>query len=878
MKSVTKIEETNNIKNKKSKIESKNVQIKSSEIDNKEKTRNKNAKTKSNTSKQNKSSKKTSKQNTKDKTNSSTTVQKNVTNSQLSSKTNEVIVSNEETQIKKDTNSASSVKTITGLSSREVQDRIDKGLINYNEEPKTKTVKDIVKSNVFTYFNFLNILLGSLVIISGIISGRILYSLKNCLFVNVIFINTLISIGEEILAKKTIDKLSIIAESKIKTVRDNNIIELTKEDLVLDDVCLYTIGNQIVCDSIVLDGEIEINESFITGEEKVITKKKGDELTSGSFVVSGSCFAKIEHVGSDNYVSKITKESKYIKETNSIIYNSFNKMLKVLSALLIPIGILLFINQMNITYSFSDSIMNTVSALIGMIPEGLVLLTSSAMAVSVIRLRKYNILVQDLYSIESLARVDIICLDKTGTITEGNMEVKDIIPYKNNSVDKIKEILGNYINALEDPTPTFKAIEAYVEKRYGYTVEEKLNFSSSRKYSAVRFEDVTYFLGSPENLCNKEFEEVNKYQDDYRVLLLASGKNIGNTSNLKPIGFVLIQDKVKENAKEVLDYFKEQGVDIKIISGDSAKTVSSIAKRAGIEDIKCVDMSKIDTLDITNIVNEYNIFARVRPDQKKQIIKILKSEGHFVAMTGDGVNDCMALKEADCSIAMANGSEAAKNVSKFVLLDSKIDNLPKILKEGRRSINNIERSSSLLLSKTIFTILLILACIYLNTEYFFIPIHLTLITTFTIGIPSFILALEPNTDLVKGNFLQKIFLTSVPSALTVVFNVVIIKLFELNFGLSSELCSTLTVFLTATTGFIFLNNICKPYNLLRGTLMAFLLIAFGYCAIFQYNFFNISLVNSETILVFIVLFICSLFIFDKLKGFMDYLLKKTNNV
>ena len=878
MKSVTKIEETNNIKNKKSKIESKNVQIKSSEIDNKEKTRNKNAKTKSNTSKQNKSSKKTSKQNTKDKTNSSTTVQKNVTNSQLSSKTNEVIVSNEETQIKKDTNSASSVKTITGVSSREVQDRIDKGLINYNEEPKTKTVKDIVKSNVFTYFNFLNILLGSLVIISGIISGRILYSLKNCLFVNVIFINTLISIGEEILAKKTIDKLSIIAESKIKVVRDNNIIELTKEDLVLDDVCLYTIGNQIVCDSIVLDGEIEINESFITGEEKVITKKKGDELTSGSFVVSGSCFAKIEHVGSDNYVSKITKESKYIKETNSIIYNSFNKMLKVLSALLIPIGILLFINQMNITYSFSDSIMNTVSALIGMIPEGLVLLTSSAMAVSVIRLRKYNILVQDLYSIESLARVDIICLDKTGTITEGNMEVKDIIPYKNNSVDKIKEILGNYINALEDPTPTFKAIEAYVEKRYGYTVEEKLNFSSSRKYSAVRFEDVTYFLGSPENLCNKEFEEVNKYQDDYRVLLLASGKNIGNTSNLKPIGFVLIQDKVKQNAKEVLDYFKEQGVDIKIISGDSAKTVSSIAKRAGIEDIKCVDMSKIDTLDITNIVNEYNIFARVRPDQKKQIIKILKSEGHFVAMTGDGVNDCMALKEADCSIAMANGSEAAKNVSKFVLLDSKIDNLPKILKEGRRSINNIERSSSLLLSKTIFTILLILACIYLNTEYFFIPIHLTLITTFTIGIPSFILALEPNTDLVKGNFLQKIFLTSVPSALTVVFNVVIIKLFELNFGLSSELCSTLTVFLTATTGFIFLNNICKPYNLLRGTLMVFLLIAFGYCAIFQYNFFNISLVNSETILVFIVLFICSLFIFDKLKGFMDYLLKKTNNV
>ena len=554
-------------------------------------------------------------------------------------------------------------------------------------------------------------------------------------------------------------------------------------------------------------------------------------------------------------------------------------MLKVLSILLIPIGVLFFINQMYISgNNIPESIMSTVSALIGMIPEGLVLLTSSAMAVSVIRLRRYNVLVQDLYSIENLARVDVICLDKTGTITEGIMEVKDIIPYKKNDIDDIKEILSNYVNALDDPSPTFKSIENYLEKKDNYMVVETMPFSSIRKYSGIKFNEGTYFLGSPENLCDETFDNIKEYQNDYRVLLLAKGNNLKNLENIKPIAFILIQDKIKDNANDTLNYFKQQGVDIKIISGDNPKTVSTIASRAGIEEIKAIDLSKISNDDIPNVIKKYNILGRVKPEQKKIIINSLQSDNHFVAMTGDGVNDCLALKEADCSIAMANGSEAAKNVSQFVLLDSKIDNLPKILKEGRRSINNIERSSSLLLSKTIFTILLILACVYLSTEYFFIPIHLTLITMFTIGIPSFVLALESNNELVKGNFLLKVFLKSIPSALTVVFNVVIIKLFEMHFNLDSDLCSTLTVFLTATTGFIFLNNICKPYNILRVCLMSFLLIAFGYCAIYQYSFFNISYVNKDTILIFIVLFICSMYIFDKLKALTNYILKKTNNI
>ena len=765
-----------------------------------------------------------------------------------------------------------------GLTLEEVNERINKNLINNNEEPQTKTIKEIIKGNVFTYFNFLNIFLGLLVILSGIISGNIFNSLKNCLFMGVIFTNTIISTVEEILAKKTIDKLNVLSSTKIDVIRNGNIIKLSKEEIVLDDICIYSIGNQVVADSILLEGTVEVNESFITGEEKIVTKNKGDEIISGSFIVSGKAYVKVKNVGANNYVSKITKETKYIKKTNSVIYNSFEKMLKILSALLIPIGILFFISQYGITKSISESLLNTVGALIGMIPEGLVLLTSSAMAVSVIRLKKYHILVQDLYSIENLARVDVLCLDKTGTITEGIMEVKKVLPYKNYSEEKILKILKNYCNALDDPSPTFKAIESFAGKEEVFKVNDILHFSSIRKYSGDKFEEGCYLLGSPDNISNKKYDFLKEYEEDYRIIMLAKTNNLKDYTSVTPLGFILIQDKIKKNASETLNYLKDEGIDIKIISGDNPITVSKIAKRAGINDIKAIDMTNIIDEDIPNIINEYNIFGRVKPSQKKEIIKCLKKQNHFVAMTGDGVNDALALKEADCSIAMANGSDAAKNISQFVLLDSSIDNLPKILKEGRRSINNIERSSSLLLNKTIFTIILILICLIFNTEYFFIPIHLTLITMFTIGIPSFILALEPNNDLVKGNFLLKVFLKSLPSALTVVFNVVIIRMFQVQFNLDMGLCSTLTVFLTAITGFIYLNYICKPYNLLRGVMMCILFLTFEYCALFQYKFFNISEINKNTILIFIVLFICSIYIFDKLKNISNYILKKTNNI
>lgn len=763
-----------------------------------------------------------------------------------------------------------------GLSQKEVNERINNGQVNITMEPKTKSIKEIVITHAFTFFNIINVILGFLVLLSGLLNGTFFDSLKNIMFVGVAFINTIIAIVEEILAKKTIDKLNVISNNKIKVIRDKEVKLINKEEIVLDDICLYEIGNQIVTDGIIVNGNVEINESFITGESKNISKDKKDEILSGSFIVSGKCYVRVTHVGKDNYISKITNEAKYIKPTNSVIYNSFDRLVKILSFCLVPVALLFLINQLNINgFNFPNALMSMVSAVIGMIPEGLVLLTSSAMALSVIRLRRYNVLVQNLYATENLARVDVICLDKTGTLTENKMIVNKII-YKNN-VDKkhILEILGNYLNALDDNSQTFNAIDEYVKKEYNYKIINTLNFSSSRKYSGVEFEEGIYYLGSPDNLLDTIDDDIKELQNEYRVLVLASSKKeFKDISSVKPLCYILIENKVKENALETFNFFKKQGINIKIISGDNNNTLETVAKRCGLTNVKSINLDKVLDEDIEKIVEDYDIFGRVKPHQKKLIIKALQKNKHFVAMTGDGVNDTLALKEADCSIAMASGSDAAKNVSQFLLLKNEINELPKIFKEGRRSINNIERSSSLLLSKTIFTILLIIACLFFNTEYFFVPIHLTLITAFTISVPSFILAMENNDDPVKENFLKRIVLKSFPSALTVVFNIVIINLFKIEFGLESDLCSTLTVFLTATTGFIFLDSICKPYTNSRRILFFILVTGFVYCSCFQYEFFSISYINQDTILVFVVLFICSMYIFDKLRNLSKWIMKK----
>ena len=768
-----------------------------------------------------------------------------------------------------------------GLTREQVKERIDNNLVNYNDAPPTKTVKQIIMSNFFTYFNFINLVLGGAIMAAGVYGGEIFESLKNCTFMGVIIFNSIISIVQEVISKKTIDKLSVLAASKVTTIRDGEEVELGIEEIVLDDVIKFELGDQVVTDSVLLNGDVEVNESFLTGEVDPIPKHVGDTILSGSFIVSGMAYARVDHIGKDNYISKISSEAKYNKKVNSVIMSSFEKILKVLSVVIVPVGVMLLVNQLKVTnYDITASIFNTVGALIGMIPEGLLLLTSSVMAVSVVRLAKYNVLVQQLYCIETLARVDVICLDKTGTITEGAMELVDVVAEDSYTSNDVDEILSNIAFSFDNSNATLDAIRDKYKEKGEWEVDDKLEFSSSRKYSAVSFHDKgTYYLGAPEFVLKDKFNDYRKKVEgysDYRVLVLAYSKSAIDKKNtdLKVVAFLLIQDKIRKEAPDTLKYFKEQGVKVKIISGDNFVTVCNIAKRAGLSDAKGMDATLLNDNNIEESLEKYDVFGRVTPEQKKKIVETLQKNGHTVAMTGDGVNDVLALKKSDCSIAMASGSDAAKNVSQLVLLDSNFASMPKVVAEGRRTINNVERSASLLLIKTIFTAILVVICIFMKSEYFYLPIHLSLITACTISVPSFILALEPNHERVKGNFMLKVISKSFPPALTVVFNVVMIVLYKNHFAISENITSTLIVMMTATTGFIFLYRICRPFNLLRGTLFVSLVGVFVYMILYHFTFFDLSKINSGTMLLYVVFAICSVYIFDKLNLIVGLILDK----
>ena len=761
----------------------------------------------------------------------------------------------------------------TGLSSEEVQKRIEENLVNYVDVPPTKTIKQIIISNFCTYFNFINVLLGGAILVAGIIGGKFFDAIKNCLFMGVIIANSVISTAQEIISKKIIDKLSVLSASKVMGIRDGKEVELSVEEIVLDDILEYKLGNQVVVDSIVREGIVEVNEAFITGESKAIVKKKGDTLLSGSFIVSGFATVQVLHIGADNYISKISKEAKYDKKANSVIMSSFEGLLKVLSIAIIPVGILLLINQMEVTNDITSAIFNTVGALIGMIPEGLLLLTSSVMAVSVARLAKFNVLVQQLYCIETLARVDVICLDKTGTITSGEMRTKEFITDKGVKKDYAERVISNLCYYFKNVNDTMKAIQNKYTLKGTWEVIDVVEFSSSRKYSAATFKDEgTFYLGAPEFVLKeqvKNYKEILEKYSDYRTLVLAKeGKK-----EKKVLGFLIIEDTIRQTAPATLEYFKKQGVRVKIISGDNFQTVASIARRAGLNDVNGVDARTITEENVFEAVEKYDVFGRVTPEQKKMLIKALQSQGHTVAMTGDGVNDVLALKCADCSIAMASGSDAAKNVSQLVLLDSNFASLPEVVAEGRRTINNVERSASLLLIKTIFTSILVCVCILTKSEYFYLPIQLSLITTCTISVPSFFLALEPNHNRVKGNFMLKVVSKSIPPALTVVFNVIMILLFRNQFNIDADLTSTLIVIMTGTTGFINLSRICRPFNTFRTILYTILLSLFLYVIVYHSSFFYLSQINFNTILLYSVFYICSIWVFDKLTLGVDFILK-----
>lgn len=770
----------------------------------------------------------------------------------------------------------------TGLTDSMVKERINKGLVNYNTQPSTKTIPEIIRSNVLTYFNFLNIFLGAAVLFAGIISNQFMYSLKNCLFVGVIFWNTVISTIQEIISKKIVDKLSVISSSKALVVRDSKEQIIEMDNIVLDDIIVFKPGNQVLTDSIILEGSVEVNESFITGESNTILKKVGDTLLSGSFIISGSSICKVIHVGENNYVNKISSDAKYIKENNSVIYNSFKTMVQILSFIIIPLGAALFCNQyLIIGSSIGNSIINTVAALIGMIPNGLVLLTSSVMAVSVIRLSKQKVLVQQLYCIETLSRVNVICLDKTGTITTGNMKLHDIIPNNNYTKEEFSKIILKIVNGLDDNSSTFKAIRDKYQDKIKQEVIDTIPFSSERKFSALQIKnDYSYYIGAYEYIVKDrelDYSKIKDYLNDYRILTVCKTKdNLTNKpTNLEVVGFILIEDEIRKEASDTLKFFKEQGVKIKIISGDNSKTVLNIIKKVtGDDNLKAVNFPEIEENNLKTVIEETDVFGRVTPIGKKQLILTLKELGYITAMTGDGVNDVLALKEADCSIAMSSGSDASKAVSQIVLLDNNFASMPKIVAEGRRTINNIERSASLLLVKTIYTILIILTCLFTQNEYFFIPIQLTLITTCTIGIPSFILALEPNTNIVSGNFLLKIFKNSIPAGITVFLDVIIIILFKQAFPMNESIINALAVLVTGTTGFIHLYYVSKPFNFLRSALLIILLFGFIYGALFQYEFFNLSELNLQIGLILFLLIIFSVYSYKVLQTFLNFITNK----
>ncbi len=742
-----------------------------------------------------------------------------------------------------------------GLSSEEVNIRIKKNLINENKVIPTKSILKIITDNIFTLFNLLNFVLALLIFFVS--------SYKNLLFMGIVICNTLISMVQEIRSKRIVDKLAIITSLKSKVIRDNKVIFINNEDVVLDDIIILKSGNQIVTDCIILEGNVEVNESFITGESDLVSYKEGELLKSGSFVVVGKVIAKVIHVGSDNYVNKISKDAKYVKPLNSILMNSLNKIIKLVSIFIIPLGLLLFLNQYNLDKNFESSIINTVAALLGMIPEGLVLLTSTVLAVSVIRLAKLNVLVQELYCIEMLARVDTICLDKTGTITDGKMEVINVIPLDDKY--NIKEIMGNIVNNLEVDNATSEAISKYFDKYDNYQVIKKIPFSSVYKYSGIECAEGKFIIGAPEFLTNKKIKEVDDNQDNRTLLLCCEDK---------PIGVIVLKDTIRKNAKKTLNYLSKQGVDIKIISGDNVKTVSKIARDAGLSDIRSVDVSTLDEKSLEEALANNNIFARVTPIQKKQMVELLQKNKHFVAMTGDGVNDVLALKQADCSITIKNATDAARNVSQLVLLDDDFDSISDIVKEGRRTINNIERSATLFLAKTGYAFFLALIFILVDFNYPFQPIQLTLTNFFTIGVPSFILALEPNNNRIKGNFLINVFSKSLPTSLTIVSNIIIIALLSNLLSLSDVQISTLCVIMTGFTGFLLLFKICFPLNKLRLSLIIILILGFIGTLIGFRNFFALTILNYQMFILCVILVFTSLFLFGVMSLLVNKLIKK----
>ena len=780
---------------------------------------------------------------------------------------------------------------MTGLTDEQVNERIAEGKVNADENPNTRTYKQIIKENTLTFFNFLNIVLLVLVLLVG--------SYKNAFFVCIIVINTLIGIAQEIRAKKTIDKLAILTARKSVVIREGQKWTVPTEELVLDDIVCLKTGDQVPADAKVLEGSVEVNESLLTGESDNLPKNVGDELFSGSFVTSGEASCQIIHVGKDNYAAQITSEAKEFKRHNSELKNSLNAILKVISIIIVPIGALLFYKQYYIVGdTFRDSVVSMVAGVLGMIPEGLVLLTSVALTLGALVLANKKTLVQELYCIETLARVDTLCLDKTGTITEGTMCVERVEPYENTvetvnetetseetdksadaagkSVEetetdsafrnKISSIMCNMMYVLKDQNATIDALRKQFPAKQDMTLKHVIPFSSDRKYSGAVFEENgTYLMGAAQFLFPEDNQELTarcqKYAEEgLRVLVLAHSEQMTEGTELpeglKPLALMLLTDVIREEAPDTLAFFDSQEVDLKVISGDDPVTVSAIAKRAGLKNAEnYVDATTLTTEEeLQDAVAQYSVFGRVTPQQKKAMVQALQSQGHTVAMTGDGVNDVLALKEADCSIAMAQGSDAAKNIANVVLLDSNFASMPHIVNQGRRVVNNIRTAASMFLIKTMFSVMLSLLTIFFGDTYPFEPIQMSLISACAVGIPTFLLAQENNYEKIDHTFLRHVFINAFPAALTISSCVFAIMLVCQNVYHSTDMLNTACVLVTGWNYMAALKTVYAPLNAYRKTIIyGMQFIFFAAAVIFQKLLGLGSLDFGMIILVFILM-------------------------
>ena len=762
---------------------------------------------------------------------------------------------------------------ITGLTDEEVRQRVEEGLTNRADISTDKTTKEIVISNVFTYFNLIFLVITILLIMVG--------SFRNLTFLPIIIGNTVIGIVQEIRAKKTLEKMSLLNAPHADVIRNGSVKQISTEKLVKDDVILLTAGKQICADAVVISGNIQVNESLLTGEADEVEKTEGSTLMSGSFVVSGECYARLEKVGNESYISKLSLEAKSMggKEQSEMI-RSINLIVKWVGIVIIPIGLILFWQSHFVNgESITKSVTSTVAAIIGMIPEGLYLLTTVALALSTMKLARKKVLLHDMKSIETLARVDVLCVDKTGTITEPDMKLKEIFLCKNSgadgtqtalTLDELKSLILDYANASVDNNATMLALKAYAAdtltnntSALHRTAVSQQAFSSSLKYGSVTFSDGTYLLGAPEFIMHEDFarieEEIIPYADKGdRVLLFAryDGENVENGINgsVTPLGFVALANPIRENAVKTFEYFKSQGVAIKVISGDNPRTVSRIAIQAGIESAESfVDAATLDTEDkIADAVNKYTVFGRVTPKQKKQLVKALQAKGHTVAMTGDGVNDILAMKDADCSVAMASGSEAAAQAAQVVLLDSDFAHMPDVVYEGRRVVNNIQRSASLFLVKNIFSLLLSMFSVILMVTYPLEPAQVSLISMFTIGVPGFLLALEQNKDRIKGRFITNVMLKALPGGLTDVIAVGALVVCGEVFCISDASIGTIATLVLSVVGFMILFKISEPLNGMKYAVIIGNIAGLVFSGFFLKKLFALTDLSNICILLMIV--------------------------